>query len=150
MFSALASLRSAWSQQRTCIAGAYSVLGPGTVDALRRPPRRSLSAEDRALLWRFRWALTGEKRALTRVLACVDWSDAAEARQGISLAVAWTSVDTSTALQLLSPDFQNPEAPPPPSHTHIRARARTHLSAVVMLSSGKLIPHRDRQRKLLP
>ena len=29
-----------------------------------------------ALMWRFRWSLTSEKRALTKFLACVDWGDA--------------------------------------------------------------------------
>ena len=70
---------------------------------------RRLDARDRALLWRFRWALTGEKRALTRVLACVDWGDAAEARQAAVLTAAWTPVDIATALELLSPAFSNPE-----------------------------------------
>ena len=52
-----------------------------------RPPlaptrtHRPLSGEDRTLLWRFRFALTTDKRALTKFLKCVDWSDASEARQ---------------------------------------------------------------------
>ena len=27
-------------------------------------------------MWRFRWSLISEKRALTKFLACVDWGDA--------------------------------------------------------------------------
>ena len=37
--------------------------------------RRSLDAEEKELIWRFRWSLTSEPRALTKFLACVDWSD---------------------------------------------------------------------------
>ncbi len=36
---------------------------------------RSLDAEEKELIWRFRWSLTSEPRALTKFLACVDWSD---------------------------------------------------------------------------
>ena len=56
----------------------------GIEAALDAPPTRPLSAEESALLWRFRWALTPEPRALTRFLRCVDWSDASEARQAVS------------------------------------------------------------------
>ena len=44
------------------------------------------------------------------MLACVDWGDAAEAREAAALTAAWTPVDTATALELLSPAFSNPEA----------------------------------------
>ena len=37
--------------------------------------RRSLNAEEKELIWRFRWSLTSEPRALTKFLACVDWGD---------------------------------------------------------------------------
>jgi phosphatidylinositol 3-kinase len=48
---------------------------------LKLPPNKPLHADERALLWRFRFSLTGEKRALTKFLKCVDWSDAQEAKQ---------------------------------------------------------------------
>lgn len=70
---------------------------------------RPLSSEDRALLWRFRWNLTGEKRALTKVLQSMDWADAQEARQGIDLLGHWAAIDVADALELLSPAFLNPE-----------------------------------------
>ena len=74
---------------------------------------RLLSSEDRTLLWRFRWNLTGEKRALTKVLQSVDWSDAQEARQGIELLSHWVAIDVADALELLSPAFLNPEVDSP-------------------------------------
>lgn len=48
---------------------------------LRQPPNRPLHAEERAILWRFRFSLQQEKRALTKFLQCVDWGDASEGRQ---------------------------------------------------------------------
>jgi len=40
-----------------------------------------LQADAKALLWRFRYSLISEQRALTKFLKCVDWSDAQEAQQ---------------------------------------------------------------------
>ncbi len=48
---------------------------------LRLPPNRPLAGDERALLWRYRYSLRGDKRALTKFLKGVDWSDAYEARQ---------------------------------------------------------------------
>ena len=68
--------------------------------------------EDKALLWRFRWSLTPEKRALTKFLQCVDWGDAQEARQAAELMHHWAPIDIADALELLSPDFTNEEVHP--------------------------------------
>ena len=70
---------------------------------------RPLSSDDRLLLWRFRWNLTGEKRALTKVLQSVDWGDVQEAKQGTKLLSHWVAIDVADALELLSPTFLNPE-----------------------------------------
>lgn len=85
---------------------------------LNLPPNKPLREEDRTLLWRFRWALTGEQRALTRVLKCVNWTFADEAKQALALTAEWTEVGTTTALELLSPEFSNAE---------VRAQAVTVL-----------------------
>lgn len=77
--------------------------------AVERLTCRPLSSDDRLLLWRFRWNLTGEKRALTKVLQSVDWGDVQEARQGIKLLSHWVAIDVADALELLSPSFLNPE-----------------------------------------
>ena len=35
--------------------------------------------QERELIWKFRYTLTAEKKALTKLLKCVDWSDQREA-----------------------------------------------------------------------
>ena len=68
---------------------------------------RPLNVEERALLWRFRYSLISEARALTKFLKCVDWGDAQEARQAADLMQAWAPIAIADALELLSPDFPN-------------------------------------------
>eukprot|EP00200_Dunaliella_tertiolecta_P009890 CAMPEP_0202375868 /NCGR_PEP_ID=MMETSP1127-20130417/6472_1 /ASSEMBLY_ACC=CAM_ASM_000462 /TAXON_ID=3047 /ORGANISM="Dunaliella tertiolecta, Strain CCMP1320" /LENGTH=1054 /DNA_ID=CAMNT_0048973485 /DNA_START=2551 /DNA_END=5712 /DNA_ORIENTATION=+ len=76
---------------------------------LRQPPNRPLHAEERAILWRFRFSLQQETRALTKFLQCVDWGDATEGRQAAELMAGWVPIDTADALELLSPAFKNEE-----------------------------------------
>lgn len=71
--------------------------------------RRPLAPEQRMLLWRFRWSLVGEPRALTKVLRCVDWADVRDARAAGELIARWAPISIADALELLSPAFTNPE-----------------------------------------
>lgn len=71
--------------------------------------RRPLVPEQRMLLWRFRWSLVGEPRALTKVLRCVDWADVRDARAAAELIARWAPISIADALELLSPAFTNPE-----------------------------------------
>ncbi|KAF9314551.1 Phosphatidylinositol (PI) 3-kinase [Podila horticola] len=74
---------------------------------LRYPPSHSLTAEEKDLLWKFRFYLTRDKRALTKFLKSVVWSDPAEAKQAVDLLPAWVDVDTDDALELLGSSFEN-------------------------------------------
>ncbi|GLU17007.1 hypothetical protein SLE2022_334060 [Rubroshorea leprosula] len=47
---------------------------------LKYPPTRALSGDERQLLWKFCFSLMFEKRALTKFLRCVEWSDVQEAK----------------------------------------------------------------------
>ncbi|KAG0614104.1 hypothetical protein M758_6G151500 [Ceratodon purpureus] len=76
---------------------------------LKYPPTRSLSGDERQLLWKFRFYLMSEKRALTKFLRCVDWSDAQEAKQAVDLMRRWAPIDIADALELLSPVFESEE-----------------------------------------
>lgn len=48
-----------------------------------------MSSEQKELLWRYRYALTKEKKALTKFLICVDWNDKQEAQQAVELIGEW-------------------------------------------------------------
>ena len=67
-----------------------------------------MSEQEKDLLWKFRYYLTRDKKALTKFLKCVIWSDPVEAKQAIDLLSAWVSIDVEDALELLSPDFIDP------------------------------------------
>ncbi|XP_057528744.1 phosphatidylinositol 3-kinase, root isoform isoform X2 [Amaranthus tricolor] len=76
---------------------------------LKYPPTRTLSGEEKQLLWKFRFSLMAEKKALTKFLRCVEWSDVQEAKQAIELMGRWEMIDVCDALELLSPVFESEE-----------------------------------------
>lgn len=71
-----------------------------------------MSPEHKQLLWRYRFALTKEKAALTKFFNCVDWADQEEVEQAVELTGEWerqVSIDINDALQLLSANFTHPK-----------------------------------------
>ena len=60
---------------------------------------------EKDVLWKFRFYLTREKKALTKFLKCVVWTDPIEAKQAVELLDMWIAIDVEDALELLSPDF---------------------------------------------
>ncbi|ORY92203.1 kinase-like domain-containing protein [Syncephalastrum racemosum] len=71
------------------------------------PPTQLLSAEEKDLVWKFRFYLTRDKRALTKFLKCVVWTDPTEVRQAIDLLPLWVDIDVDDALELLGKEFSN-------------------------------------------
>ncbi|XP_026384357.1 phosphatidylinositol 3-kinase, root isoform-like [Papaver somniferum] len=76
---------------------------------LKYPPTWNLSGDERQLLWKFRFYLMSEKRALAKFLRCVEWSDIQEAKQALELMGKWETIDVCDALELLSPVFESEE-----------------------------------------
>lgn len=70
-------------------------------------PTQDLTAEEKDLVWRFRYFLTREKRALTKFVKSVNWRDDGEARQAVEILPKWTDIDVDDALELLGPTFDN-------------------------------------------
>ena len=70
-------------------------------------PTQTLNGEERDLVWKFRHHLTRDKRALTKFVKSVNWSDNNESRQAVQLLPKWTEIDVDDALELLGPTFDN-------------------------------------------
>ncbi|KAG8909004.1 Phosphatidylinositol (PI) 3-kinase [Tulasnella sp. 403] len=71
---------------------------------LNYPPTRLLSADDKDLIWRFRFYLTREKKGLTKFLKSVTWKDPSEVKQAVEVLLPlWTDIGTDDALELLGP-----------------------------------------------
>lgn len=55
-------------------------------------------------MWRFRFYLSRDKRALTKFLKSVVWSDPGEVKQAVEeLLPSWTDIEMQDALELLGP-----------------------------------------------
>ncbi|KAH7316525.1 kinase-like domain-containing protein [Stachybotrys elegans] len=70
-------------------------------------PTHVLSPEETDLVWKFRYHLTRDKRALTKFVKSVNWSDQSESKQAIQVLGRWTEIDIDDALELLGPSFDN-------------------------------------------
>ncbi|GJN36589.1 hypothetical protein PR202_gb25465 [Eleusine coracana subsp. coracana] len=77
---------------------------------IKFPPTRALEVDEKQLVWKFRFSLMSEKKALTKFVRSVDWSDNQEAKQAIELIGKWETIDVADALELLSPDFESDES----------------------------------------
>lgn len=71
-------------------------------------PMQELNAEEKDLVWKFRYYLARDKRALTKFVKSVNWQDSGEARQAVEMLPKWTEIDVDDALELLGPTFDNP------------------------------------------
>lgn len=69
------------------------------------PPMQTLTADEKQLLWQFRYYLSTQASALTKFLKAVDWSDVSEADRAVDLMRQWEPIDTADALELLSKTF---------------------------------------------
>ncbi|GBB95197.1 hypothetical protein RclHR1_24970001 [Rhizophagus clarus] len=74
---------------------------------LKYPPTKALTAKEKDLLWNFRFYLTRDKKALTKFLKCVEWSDSTEAKQAVELLPKWADIDLDDALELLGANFED-------------------------------------------
>ena len=71
------------------------------------PPNKELDQEEKDLVWRFRYALTSDREAMTKFLQSADWGDAAEAEQAGAIMRGWARMDVGDALEMLSPSFKS-------------------------------------------
>ena len=70
-------------------------------------PTHTLLPEEKDLVWKFRYHLTKDKRALTKFVKSVNWQDQSESKQAIQALGKWTEIEVDDALELLGPTFDN-------------------------------------------
>ena len=71
------------------------------------PPLHEIPTEDKSLLWKYRYYLRSNKRALTKFLRCVDWNYLAQKKEADKLITQWSEIETVDALELLSRFFKS-------------------------------------------
>ena len=74
-------------------------------DIVGRPPTTRLTDDERELFWKFRYSVMSEKRALTKLLKCVDWDEPLEVSAARQIVGRWAPVDVSDLIELLSTQF---------------------------------------------
>ncbi|XP_076748532.1 phosphatidylinositol 3-kinase 59F isoform X3 [Xylocopa sonorina] len=74
---------------------------------LSYPPTTALSTEEQDLIWKYRFYLSSQKKALTKFVKCVNWKVAGEERQALEMLALWAPPDPEDALELLGPAFTN-------------------------------------------
>jgi len=73
-------------------------------EILSYPPTQPLAPAQLDELWRFRFYLARDKRALTKFLKSVAWSDPSEVAQAVDVLLPmWVPIEIEDALELLGP-----------------------------------------------
>eukprot|EP01113_Clastostelium_recurvatum_P033439 TRINITY_DN4415_c0_g1_i2.p1 TRINITY_DN4415_c0_g1~~TRINITY_DN4415_c0_g1_i2.p1 ORF type:complete len:870 (+),score=126.35 TRINITY_DN4415_c0_g1_i2:136-2745(+) len=74
---------------------------------LRHPPTKHLTDKEKEIIWRFRYYLSQDTKALAKFLQCVDFNDAGDSKQASELMHKWAPIGMDDALELLSANFQD-------------------------------------------
>ena len=72
---------------------------------LSYPTTQPLTREEQDLIWRFRYHLAANQKALAKFVKCVNWAAEAEATQAMELINKWAPMDPEDALELFGPNF---------------------------------------------
>lgn len=67
-----------------------------------------LSSEEQDLVWKYRFYLSNQKKALAKFLKCINWETSTEVRQALALLAKWAPMDVEDALELLNSSFSHP------------------------------------------
>ncbi|KAH9095060.1 hypothetical protein LEN26_017937 [Aphanomyces euteiches] len=73
------------------------------IEALLSSSSDQLTNKDKDLLWKFRYTLIENRRAIVKFLLSVDWLDETEVTLTTELLHAWCDIDVADALKLLGP-----------------------------------------------
>ncbi|XP_065324991.1 phosphatidylinositol 3-kinase catalytic subunit type 3-like isoform X2 [Gordionus sp. m RMFG-2023] len=70
------------------------------------PPFAILNSEEQDLVWKYRYHLKQNNKALSKLLQSVKWNNPYESKQALQLMNEWQPVDVENALELLTPRFR--------------------------------------------
>ena len=74
---------------------------------LQTPVTQALSSTELDLLWRFRYYLANNKKALSKFIKSVNWNVEVEAEQAMEVITShWVPIDVEDALELLGPNWR--------------------------------------------
>ncbi|ELU04838.1 hypothetical protein CAPTEDRAFT_155274 [Capitella teleta] len=71
-------------------------------------PTKTLTSEEKDLIWKFRFYLSNQKKALPKFLRSVNWNMAHEEKQALELLTRWSPMNVEDSLELLAPSFTHP------------------------------------------
>ncbi|KAJ6634675.1 Phosphatidylinositol 3-kinase catalytic subunit type 3 [Pseudolycoriella hygida] len=74
----------------------------------RYPPTHQLTSEQQDLLWKYRFTLKINEKALPKFVKCINWETGTEVNQALKLLSQWKPMDVEDALELLGPSFTHP------------------------------------------
>jgi phosphatidylinositol 3-kinase len=74
---------------------------------LAYPPTKVLSDDEKQFLWRFRYVLNSNPKALPKFLSSVDFEDAQQAQRAAAHLKRWAPISFTEALELFSSRFQS-------------------------------------------
>ncbi|CCF59598.1 hypothetical protein KAFR_0H01890 [Kazachstania africana CBS 2517] len=71
------------------------------------PPGTALTAHEKGSIWKYRYFLMTNKKALTKLLRSTNLSEETERNEVLELMDSWAEIDIDDAIELLGPDFTN-------------------------------------------
>lgn len=74
----------------------------------RYSSKSPLNSEEQDLIWKYRFYLSSQKKALSKFLKCINWETGTEVRHALSLLIKWAPMDVEDALELLNSSFSHP------------------------------------------
>ncbi len=74
-------------------------------EILKYPSVQSLSSEEADYVWRYRYFLSNNEKAVCKFVRCVNWRSKREAEPALELIEKWAPMNPEDALELLGPSF---------------------------------------------
>ncbi|SCU96751.1 LAFA_0G07910g1_1 [Lachancea sp. 'fantastica'] len=71
------------------------------------PPGSDLTAHEKGLVWKYRYYLMNNKKALTKLLQVTNLTEESERREVLELVDSWAEIDIEDALELLGSAYKN-------------------------------------------